>query len=202
LEAHGGYLCRWEDFDSEKLVEIARAAIIEDGQRPADCSLLVSVLPRARVVRFAFDGAHTYGRKGARWYEQHHAMARAVSRELGVTVHAYVFDPDDLEQVVAYGGGRKVGGERVKYEDAELDEDELDDSSFEKMKEKWPLGHIARVLGVAREELVRIPRARTVLLSLDGADARGKLSELFPGERVRSFRGEAEEARALAVNEG
>jgi hypothetical protein len=198
LEAHGGYLCRWEDFDSKALVSLARAALAEDGQRPDECSLLVSLLPKSRIVRFAYDGAHTYGRKGARWYETHHAFAAGLSREASVTVHAYVLDPDELEQVVAYGGGRNVGGERIKYEDAELDEDDFDESAFEKQKQKWPLGHLARVLGVPREELARIHRAKTALLPLDGSEVEGKLSDLFPGEANQHFAAQPQGAEKAA----
>ena len=55
------------------------------------------------MVRFAFDGPHTYGRAGARWYMSHHAFPRRLSQHLAGAVHTYVFDPDDLELVVSYG---------------------------------------------------------------------------------------------------
>ena len=100
MESHGGYLCRFEDVDVLWLQQLAREAIEADGHLADDCALLVTVLPGAKVVRLAFDGAHTYGRAGARWYLNHHALARRLSSHLRVAVHAYVFDPDELEQVV------------------------------------------------------------------------------------------------------
>ena len=183
MEAHGGYLCRLEELETSELVCLAREALVEDGIEPGDCSLLVSALERPRLMRLAYDGPHTYGRRGARWYETHHALARRLSAQVGSVVHAYVFDPDELEQVVGFGGGRKVGGERMRYEDAELpdeEDSELDEASFERLKARWPLGHLAKVLGVPREELVRIARAPAALLDLNGPNAQGRVAELFP----------------------
>src|SRR5205814_1142513 len=83
-----------------------------------------------------FAAPHSYGRAGARWYMSHHAFARRLSQHLASAVHAYVFDSDDLELVVSYGNGRHVGGETLRYEDAELPEDAIDDDdevSFELM---------------------------------------------------------------------
>ena len=182
MESHGGYLCRFEDVDVVWLQKLAREAIEADGHLADDCGLLVTVLPGAKVVRFAFDGAHTYGRTGARWYLTHHAFARKLSSQLKVAVHAYVFDPDELEQVVSYGNGRKVGGESLTYEDAELPEDD-DDASFEKLKNKWPMGHLARVLGVDREALLRLPRQTTALIDLMGEATAEPLWQLFPAAR-------------------
>jgi hypothetical protein len=191
VEAHGGYLCRFEELDAAELVLLARDALVQEGIRPGDCSLLVSALERAKVLRFAYDGAHTYGRRGARWYETHHAFARGLSSVLGSTVHAYVFDPDELEQVVSFGGGRKVGGERLRYEDAELpgdEEGELDERSFEALKERWPLGHLAKVLGIERDELLRIARTPTTLLEFEGGGAKGRLKELLSAAPSRDSR--------------
>lgn len=180
MEAHGGYLLRLGEIDCPWLAALARAALAEEGVAPGDCSLLASLLPRQRVVRLAFDAPFTYGRKGAHWYEGHHALARRLSAELSFAVHAYVFDPDELEEVVAYGGGRRVGGERLRYEEVELsDDDDLNDFSFERLKARWPLGHLGKVLGVAREQLLHIARAQTVLLELDGSAPRRPLAELF-----------------------
>ena len=179
MESHGGYLCPYEDVDVAWLQRLARQAIESDGQLADDCGLLVSVLPGAKVVRFAFDGAHTYGRNGARWYLNHHAFARRLSEHLALVVHAYVFDPDELEQVVSYGNGRKVGGESLKYDDAELPDDD-EEASFEKLKNKWPMGHLARVLGVDREALLRMPRETTALIDLTGEAVAEPLWHLFP----------------------
>lgn len=173
MESHGGYLCRLDSLDARTLVRLARRALPLEGITDrGEVSLLVSALPHRKVVRLAYDAAFTYGRRGARWYEGHHALARLISRELGTPVHAYVLDVDDLEQVTSYGNGQQVGGERLRLEDAELpddvDLDTLDDLAFEALKEAWPLGHLARVYGVTREELVRMPRhARGVLIDLD-----------------------------------
>ncbi len=183
MEAHGGYLSRLQDFDLAVLLRVAKQALIADGKSPAECSLLVSVLPHARLLRLAFDGVHTYGRRGAHWYEMNHSLPRLLSSELGITVHAYVLDPDELELVVGYAGGRRVGGDLLRYEEAELPDDEegeLDERAFDKLKARWPLGHLATVLGVSREELIRIPRAATALLEFDGTQTLGKLLELFP----------------------
>ncbi len=180
VESHGGYLCQYEDVDVQWLQRLARQAIEADGTLADDCGLMVSILPGGKVVRFAFDGAHTYGRNGARWYLNHHAFARRLSEHLGVVIHAYVFDPDELEQVVSYGKGRKVGGECLKYEDAELpDEDDDSDTSFEKLKSKWPMGHLARVLGVEREALLKLPRQTTALIDLTGEATAQPLWQLF-----------------------
>lgn len=183
MEAHGGYLSRYEDVDTAWLARLARAALAEDGQSADDVGLLVTVMPGPRVVRFAFDGAHSYGRAGARWYMSHHGFARRLSQHLSSAVHAYVFDPDDLELVVSYGNGRHVGGETLRYEDAELPDaidDDDDEVSFELMKNKWPLGHLAKVLGVQREELIRLPRKKTALLDLEKEVPPGPLWHHFP----------------------
>jgi hypothetical protein len=179
VESHGGYLCQYEDVDAAWLQQIAREALIEDGQTPDDAALLVTVLGGPRIARFAFDGPFTYGRAGARWYLTHHALARRLSEHLNVTVHAYAFDPDEVEQVVAYGGGRRVGGEVLRYEDADLPEDE-DDGAFQKAQAKWPLGYVARVLGIRREQLLRIPRHQTAFLDLRAELAPRPLWQLFP----------------------
>lgn len=182
MEAHGGYLCRLEEIEARGLARLARRALIEDEQDPESCSLQVSLLSRAPVVRLAYDGPFTYGRRGARWYETHHALARLLSRELNLAVHAYVLDPEELEEVVGYGGGHRVGGERLRYEDAELPDEELDDLSFERLKARWPIGHLGTVLGVSRDDILRIPRSQTVLLELDGTAPRKTLPELFASE--------------------
>jgi hypothetical protein len=180
VEAHGGYLSRYEDVDTAWLALIARESLLEDGVPPDDCGLLVTVLPGPRVVRFAFDGPHTYGRAGARWYLEHHALPRRLSQHLANAVHAYVFDPDDLELVASYGNGHSVGGERLDYEDAELPEGDEDELSFSLMKNKWPMGHLAKVLGIKREELIRLPRQKTALLDLSKEVPAGPLWHLFP----------------------
>lgn len=180
MEAHGGYLCRYEDVDVAWLHQVAQSALREEGLNGEEVSLLVTVMPGGKVVRFAWDGAHTYGRAGARWYLTHHALARRISQHLQLAVHAYAFDPDELEQVVSYGNGRRVGGETVRYEDAELPDDEDDELSFEKMKAKWPLGHLGRVLGVDREALLKMPRHSTALIALDREATPQPLWQLFP----------------------
>ncbi len=188
MESHGGYLCRYEDVDVSWLQHMAQKAVEEDGQSPNDCGLQVTVLGTPGIVRFAYDAPFTYGRRGARWYLTHHALAKRLSAHLNATVHAYVFDPDELEQVFAYGNGRRVGGELLRYDDAVLpDELEDDEVSFEKLKGKWPLGHLARVLGVAREELIRIPRRPTLLLDLARPEQPQPLWQLFP-EAIRARR--------------
>ena len=180
VEAHGGYLGRYEDVDVSWLQRLGREALASEGVEADDCGLLVTVIPGHRVVRFAFDGPHTYGRQGARWYLNHHALARRLSEHLNQTVSAYCFDPEELEQVVSYGNGRRVGGELLKYEDVELADDEDDDFSFERLKQKWPMGHLARVLGVERDTLIRLPRQCSALIDLAVAAQQGPLWHLFP----------------------
>jgi hypothetical protein len=178
-EAHGGYLCRLESLPGDELPRLAREALASDGEPSEGAGLLVSVVKR--VVRFAYDAPHTYGRRGAHWYGRHHALAAKLSTALGVTVHAYVFDPDELEQVVSYGGGHRVGGETLCYADVEVDEDELSEEAFDKLRERWPMGHLGRLLGLSRREVLRLPRARSVLISLD-VDAPAVLEPLFSGQ--------------------
>jgi hypothetical protein len=180
VEAHGGYLCRFEDVDVAWLAQVAAHALDDEGQAPDDVALQVTVLGGPGLVRFAWDAPFTYGRAGARWYLSHHALARRLSEHLKTALHVYVFDPDELEQVMAYGNGRRVGGETLRYVDVELPDDEDDDAAFERLKAKWPLGHLARVLGVDREELIRLPRQSTVLIELNRTWAPQPLWQLFP----------------------
>lgn len=179
LEAHGGYLCRFEDVDVAWLARLASESCAEEGRSLEDMALLVTVLSGPRVMRFAFDGPQTYGRAGARWYSTHQVLARRLSAHLRETVHAYVYDPHDVEQVTSWGGGSKVGGEVLRYEDVEPP-DEDDERTFEKMKGRWPLGRLARILGVSRHELIQLPRQQTVLLPLSTPVNAGPLWRLFP----------------------
>ncbi len=192
LESHGGYLCRLDSIDPALLVEVARRALPLDGVDDfSDVSLLVSAIPRRKIVRLAFDAPFTYGRRGAHWYEKHHALARLASRELGTVVHAYVFDADEMEQATSYGNGTCVGGERLYIEDFEPPDDEEleDDDAFEKLKDRWPLGHLAHVYGVSRAELIRMPRqAQGALLDLRRPDPEelSRLELLLPMQRCAS----------------
>ncbi len=187
MESHGGYLCQYSDVDAAWLQHIARLALEEDGQSSDDAGLLINVLGGPRIARFAWDAPFTYGRRGARWYLTHHSLARRLSEHLRVTVHAYAFDPDEVEQVVAYANGRRVGGELLRYEDAELPDDEDDDEAFERAQARWPLGHMARVLGIERNELLRIPRKSSALIELSRTLQPQPLWQLFP-ERVQALR--------------
>jgi hypothetical protein len=175
-EAHGGYLCRLESMAGEELPRLARESLEADGQQSDGAGLLISVVKK--VVRFAYDAPHTYGRRGAQWYGKHHALAARLSTAFGVTVHAYVFDPDELEQVVTYGGGQRVGGETLRYDDAEIEDDALSEEAFEKLRQRWPMGRLGRLLGLARAELLRLPYARSILVPLE-SDAAPTLEPLF-----------------------
>jgi hypothetical protein len=190
MEAHGGYLCRYEDVDAAWLQQLARSALAEDGQDPDDAGLQVTLLGGPRLVRFAFDGPFTYGRLGARWYLTHHALARRLSEHLHLTVHAYSYDPEEQEQVVAFGAGRRVGGEVVNYGDFEL-EDADDEAAYAKAVEKWPLGHLARVLGVNRNELIRVARRPTALIDLKSPIAPQALWALLPNPTGESLQRQA-----------
>jgi len=175
-QAHGGYLCRLESLEGGALPRLAREALEADGEQSTGAGLLVSV--RKKVVRFAYDAPHTYGRRGARWYGGHHALAARLSVLYDTTVHAYVFDPDELEQVVTFGAGHRVGGDLLQYEDAELEDDELSEEAFEALRERWPLGHLGRLLGLPRDELLRLPYASSVLIPLE-SEAGPELGRLF-----------------------
>lgn len=144
---------------------------------------------RRKVVRVAYVGPFTSGRQGAHWYAAHHALPRLLSRAANVTVHAYVHDPDEGEEVIAYGNGRRVGGERVVYEDVELPgrPEDVDDAAFARMQERWPMGHLAYVFGLTRKELLRLPQSPTGrVLALDGSerDSAEALEALLPGSQV------------------
>ena len=193
MEAHGGYLCRFEDVDVAWLQQVARASLEEDGQTTDDVALQVTLLGGPGLVRFAWDAPFTYGRTGARWYLSHHSLARRLSEHLKTALHVYVFDPDELEQVMAYGNGRRVGGELLRYVDVDVDFDidEDDDVAFEKLKNQWPIGHLARVLGVAREELLRLPRQSPVLIDLRRFYSPQPLWKLFPESLLGAVRAAA-----------
>jgi hypothetical protein len=153
-DAHGGYLVRAETLEGVDLQQLARTALERDGQPSASAGLLVSLSGPERVIRLAYDGPHTYGRSGATWYRDHHALAAALSGALPVTVHAYSFDPDSFEGVSTYGGGARVGGETVVYDELDLDLEELSEPEFERVRESWPLGRLARLLGMRRGQLL------------------------------------------------
>jgi hypothetical protein len=151
--------------------------------------LHVTVNRRRKVVRLSYVGPFTTGRQGAHWYAAHHALPRLLSRAANVTVHAYVYDPDEGEEVIAYGNGRRVGGERVVYEDVELPgrPEDVDDAAFKHMQERWPVGHLAYVFGLMRKELLRLPLTVSGrVLALDGSeqDSASVLEALLPGTQV------------------
>jgi hypothetical protein len=141
-------------------------------------------------VRLAFQAPLTTGQHGARWYADHHALPRLLSRAANATVHVYVYDPAECEQVIAYGNGRRVGGDKVSYSDVELSgEEERDDAAFTRMRARWPMGHLAYVFGLAREELLGMPRSTpSVVLALDAAndaeDAEERLEVLLPSPQL------------------
>ncbi|MCY1080125.1 hypothetical protein [Archangium lansingense] len=153
-------------------MELARRALVEDGA-PADSWLTVCVYRRRKVIRLALDGPHSAGRRGSHWYSEHQAFARLLSKEAGITVHSYVYDPQEYEEVMAFGGGQNVGGERLSYDEVELPEcldGEFDDEAFARMQERWPLGHLAWVYGVERELLLQLHRMQGTRLVLNGSE--------------------------------
>jgi hypothetical protein len=169
VDAHGGYLLQTERLDLD-LTGAARLALLQDGQDPRDTSLLVSALTGGKVIRIAYDAPFTYGKKGAQWYRMHHALALILSSLVPLAVHAYVFDPDEMEGVTAYREGRKVGGDFLSYDTVDFPVDgkaKLDDVAYEKMLASWPLGRLARIYGVPRSKLLALPRAQGVLMNLD-----------------------------------
>jgi hypothetical protein len=186
LEAHGGYLIRIESFTGLELIRLAREALALDGVTGGLPALHVSVNRRRKVVRLAFLGPLMTGRKGAHWYAEHHALPRLLSRAANATVHVYVYSPEEGEQVIAYGNGRRVGGDRVVYDDVEMSgEEEQDDAAFKRMREHWPMGHLAYVFGLSREDLLGLPLVvSSAVLSLDATDAEERLEVLLPGPQI------------------
>jgi hypothetical protein len=168
IDAHGGYLFRAESPEGLDLQALAREALEADGQPPDASGLFVSLDVQRRLVRLAYDGPHTYGPAGADWYRSHQALARALSLALPSTVHAYAFDPDRFEAVTAYGGGAVVGGETLLYEEQDLELEELSEAAFEAERLRWPMGRLAQLFGLSREELLRLPYAEGALLPLQG----------------------------------
>ncbi len=142
---------------------------------------------RRKVVRLAYEGLSPSRRQGARWYGEHHALPRLLSRAANATVHAYVYDPLEGEAVFAYGNGHGVGGEHVVYDQVELPgrPEEMDEAAFTRMRSRWPLGHLAYVFGLTREQLLALPRASTSLvLPLDALDAEERLEALLPSPQL------------------
>jgi hypothetical protein len=178
IDAHGGYLLRTEGLAGVSLQQLGRAALEADGQSPTAAALLVSVDTERKLVRLAYDGPHTYGPAGAQWYREHQALAAALSSAFEATVHAYAFDPDRFEAVTAYGAGAPVGGETLVYEERDLEVEELSDEEFEALRNSWPMGRLARLLGLSREELLRLPYAPGTLLPLEGPEV--DLASLLP----------------------
>ena len=85
---------------------------------------------------------------------------------------------------MTYGGGQRVGGETLRYDDTEIEDDALSEEAFEKLRERWPMGHLGRLLGLARGELLRLPYARSVLVPLESdaaPSARAALSRALGG---------------------
>ncbi len=162
------------------MVRLARQALAEDGRDGESCSLAISRVPNKKVIRLAFDAPHTYGRRAAAWYQEHHAFARLLSAHFNTRVHAYAIDPEEFEQVSTYACGRPVGGDEIRYVDVDPPPDGAGDDAFEKIRSSWPLGHLARVLGVTRAELVRLPRFPTALLELDAEPPLGELRDILP----------------------
>jgi len=191
LSAHGGYLLRPQGLQSADLVDLAREALSLEGEDPGEAAIQVSAL-RTGVLRVAYDAPFTYGRRGAHWYRDHHAFARAASQRSPAPVHVYAIDADVFETVWTYAGGRNVGGESVRYDELEMDfgdEDGLDVTAFEAMRAEWPVGHLGQILGVNRDELLHLPWSESVLLRLaagrDDEQERRRLSELMGPHQVR-----------------
>lgn len=150
-------------------------------------ALRVSVHRRRKLVRLAYERNYGAERQRAHWYSEHHGLARLLSRVANATVHAYVFDPEAYEEVIAYGNGRRVGGDKLVYEDVELPEatGEMDDAAFTQMRSRWPMGHLAYVFGLKREDLLRLPRITTSLeIPLDAMDGEARLEELLPSPQL------------------
>jgi hypothetical protein len=191
LEAHGGYLIRIESFSQLGLVRLVREALASEGFAGGLPSLHVSVIRRRKVVRLAFKGPRA---PDASWYAAHGKLAQLLSRAANATVHAYVYEPTTHEEVIAYGNGRRVGGDRVVYDEVELATplEELDEAAFAYMRSRWPLGHLAYVFGLKREELVGLPWASSsAVLAPDALDWEERLEVLLPSPQAKVLASDA-----------
>jgi hypothetical protein len=179
--AHGGYLFRLERLSASRLVALAKDALELEREEIQGCSILVSLVHPARILRLAYRAPFTEVGNGAQWYLTHHAFARLLSSELSSPVHVYALDPEQLEEVTSYGNGRRVGGERLEYDQLELPETDgtLTDFAFDREKQRWPLGHLGRILGVERRLLETIPELPRLPLSLDEAVPASAWDALF-----------------------
>src|SRR5262249_2169583 len=162
---HGGYLFRLEALSVARLVAVAREALGLEQEGCAECFARLSLMHPGKIVVVSYRGPFSDEGDPGRWYLTHHALARLLSCELTSAVHAYALDPDELEEVTSYANGRRVGGERLEYAHVDVPDDDNDFLEIE--KENWPLGHLARILGVERDLLESIPGSTSVLLSLD-----------------------------------
>lgn len=191
LEAHGGYLIRIESFSRLELVRLVREALASEGLSGGLPSLHVSVIRRRKVVRLAFTGPRA---PDASWYASHGKLPQLLSRVANATVHAYVYEPTTQEEVIAYGNGRRVGGDRVVYDEVELSTpmEEMDEAAFAYMRSRWPLGHLAYVFGLKREELVGLPWvSSSAVLALDAPDAEERLEVLLPSPQAKLLASDA-----------
>ncbi len=179
--AHGGYLFRLERLSASRLTALAKEALVLEREQIPGCSILVSLVHPARIVRLAYRARFTERSNRARWYLTHHALARLLSSDLSSAVHVYALDPEELEEVTSYGKGRRVGGERLEYDQLELEGEggDLSDAAFNREKQRWPLGHLARILGVERRLLESIPELPKLPLSLDEAAPASAWDVLF-----------------------
>ena len=162
LKTQSGCFCQNEHLASVDLTTVARAVLAQE-QRPVDgAALMVSPSAVANVVRVAFDVSQSKDIKG--WNGVHRGLAQALSQGARAPVHAYLFMPWEGEEVGTFAAGRKVGGDRVVYlEEEPEDDDVVDDEHFARLQDSWPLGRLARVLGLRRAELLRLARSgRTV----------------------------------------
>ena len=180
--AHGGYLFRLERLSASRLTALAKEALVLEREQIPGTSIQVSLVHPARIVRLAYRARFTERGNRARWYLTHHALARLLSSDLSSAVHVYALDPEELEEVTSYGKGRRVGGERLEYDQLELPEREdgvLSEVAFNREKQRWPLGHLARILGVERRLLESIPELPKLPLSLDEAAPASAWDVLF-----------------------
>lgn len=161
---------------------LARSVLALEGLEPDGVSLQVSVHPRRKVVRLAFRGTEIFeGLRGARWHAQHHLLASQLSLRSGGAVQVYAVIPGELEKVATYGNGRRVGGETLSYDDVELtDAQASDDEAYALLQKSWPLGHLAHVFGLSRDELLGLAGRPGLLIGLDGAEQVDLQEALLP----------------------
>jgi hypothetical protein len=68
----------------------------------------------------------------------------------------------------------------LRYDDVDPPPEGTGEHEFKQIQSQWPLGYLAKLLGVTRADLVSLPRAPSVLLELDAEPPEGELADILP----------------------